>query len=537
MSGFMKISDLNIGSIDAVNYTGRQDKQFLSEVFLRDSTLEKVLERKRYFLVGEKGTGKTAYATLLTNMEYKGTASSIRSLSATDYSRFIKQKALGHLQISSYVDIWKVILLQLVAGHLEATEGNALLASNKFQGLRNAIESYQDHAFAPEVLNAIEFAENAEAHLKIIAKYLEIGGKESSSLKVTGAGFQTNLLDIERKFMEAIGSLKLAKDHIVFIDGIDVRPSDINFDTYIECIKGLAFAAWSLNLDYFSNIRDSKGRVKVVTLLRPDIFDKIGFHNSNAKIRDNSVMLDWKTTYGDFATSRIFRLADNLFGKQTGQPKDLSTGEAWHHYFNYKIVNRRIAERLDDPFVSFLRYSFYRPRDVISYITILKDYITEHRPAADSFNEDDFEKCQQAYSDYLLGEVKDYLSFYHSEADFDELTGFFRFLKGKSRFSWRAFVDAYREHGMSVGGRSLTIKELQTTPEDFLQFLYSMNVIGYDELTADQLRNFVHWCFRDRSPIVLNPKIPANHGAANERPYSVHPGLVRALKLGQGSTP
>ncbi|MBG6119160.1 hypothetical protein IWY39_002964 [Sphingobium sp. JAI105] len=242
--------------------------------------------------------------------------------------------------------------------------------------------------------------------------------------------------------------------------------------------------------------------------------------------------MDWKTTYGDAKTSRLFRLVDGILGKQQNAGKDLALGQAWSHYFNYTLANKRIAERIDDPFIGFLRYSFYRPRDVISYILILQEYVNEHRPDALSFSQRDFENCQQQYSEYLLGEVKNYLSFYHANADFDEITGFFRFLGGKSRFSWRDFQDAFREYSLSVGSKKPTIRELSEAPEQFLQFLYSMNVIGYDEMSANKLENFVHWSFRDRSSVTLNPKIPSNLGAATERPYSVHPGLARALKVG-----
>ncbi|WP_226019146.1 hypothetical protein [Novosphingobium sp. FKTRR1] len=114
MSDFLKISALNIGSIDAVNYTGRQEKEFLSKIFLRDSILDRVLESKKYFLVGEKGTGKTAYATLLSNSEYKNTASDVKSIESTDYSKFIKHKQMGNLKLSTYTDIWKVIILLLI---------------------------------------------------------------------------------------------------------------------------------------------------------------------------------------------------------------------------------------------------------------------------------------------------------------------------------------------------------------------------------------------------------------------------------------
>jgi len=420
-----------------------------------------------------------------------------------------------------------------MADNIQRSEGGPILQSAKFSALKAAIEKYYQTAFSPEIVNAIEFVENAETYTEVTApKIAKISGKDATSLKIAGSGFQTSLLTIEQQFRDAISSLKLAKDHILFIDGLDVRPSDIEFPVYLECIKGLANAAWSLNLDYFANIRDSKGRLKVVVLIRPDIFDAIGFHNSNTKIRDNAVQLDWKTTYGDYRTSRLFRLIDGILAKQQKQSSNLALGDAWAHYFAYVITNKRIAERFDDPFIGFLRYSFYRPRDIISYILILQEYVNEHRPNAKVFTDKDFENCQKSYSEYLLGEVKNHLSFYHSDANFDELTGFFRFLNGKSRFSWREFEDAFRQHSLSVKHRILSIKELTASPEELLQLFYSMNVIGYDETSGDKLSNFVHWSFRDRSSVTLNPKIPPNLGAATERPYSVHPGLRRSLKLG-----
>ena len=96
---------------------------------------------------------------------------------------------------------------------------------------------------------------------------------------------------IEKKFKEALSKLKLKNDHILFIDGIDIRPPQILFDEYQECVKGLANAVWSLNNDIFPSIKGSKGRIRIVLLIRPDIFESLGLQNQNTKIQDNSVFL------------------------------------------------------------------------------------------------------------------------------------------------------------------------------------------------------------------------------------------------------
>ena len=64
------VAALNLGFSDAQNYTQRGNKQMLSSVFVRNSYLDDLLKPNIYFLIGEKGTGKTAYAAFLNNNEY-----------------------------------------------------------------------------------------------------------------------------------------------------------------------------------------------------------------------------------------------------------------------------------------------------------------------------------------------------------------------------------------------------------------------------------------------------------------------------------
>jgi hypothetical protein len=92
----------------------------------------------------------------------------------------------------------------------------------------------------------------------------------------------------------------------------------------------LAQAAWSLNSEHFANIKDSRGRIKIMILLRPDIFSSLGYQNPNAKVRDNAIFLDWRTTYQDYRGSRIFRLVDGIFGKQQPEEENQDqVGAAW----------------------------------------------------------------------------------------------------------------------------------------------------------------------------------------------------------------
>src|SRR5262249_13471581 len=159
-----------------------------------------------------------------------------------------------------------------------------------------------------------------------------------------------------KKFEEAFSDLKLANNYILFIDGIDIRPDSIPYTEYLDCVKGLANAVWSVNNDFFPSIKDSPGRLRVVLLVRPDIFDSLGLQNRNTKLRDNAVVLDWRTNYSTYRSSEIFRLADRLFSAQ--QDEELAIGAAWDHYFPFNASSVYSSQTSLTSFVALLRYSF-----------------------------------------------------------------------------------------------------------------------------------------------------------------------------------
>ncbi len=69
-----KLSEIDFGYSDASSYRNNQSyKDMFSSVFVKDKSLERLMMADSYFLIGEKGTGKTAYATFLENSEYKNT--------------------------------------------------------------------------------------------------------------------------------------------------------------------------------------------------------------------------------------------------------------------------------------------------------------------------------------------------------------------------------------------------------------------------------------------------------------------------------
>ena len=288
-----KISELNLGFSDAQNYARRDNKKMFNDIFVKNYFLEKLINPNIYFLIGEKGTGKTAYSVYLKNNNYRENKTVLSYISATDYDKFYNIKKQKNLELTDFVGIWKVILLLLLSKNItDDDKVVSIFNKSNLDNLVKAIDEYYLNAFTPEIITALRIVDETELAAKLICKYSEISGKNGTTLEFTETRFQMNLFYIEKQFSDAIRNLKLNKNVNLFIDGIDIRPNVIPYDDYIQCIRGLADACWALNTELFQNVKDSKGHLKIVLLLRPDIYSALNLQNATNKLRDNAVFLD-----------------------------------------------------------------------------------------------------------------------------------------------------------------------------------------------------------------------------------------------------
>jgi hypothetical protein len=295
------VYDLNLGFNDAENYKKPENKDLFNKIFIDNAFLKKIALNSTYFILGEKGTGKTAYAVYFVNNLYNNNSGVLNYIRETDYQKFLTLKKEKHLELSDFTSIWKVIIYLLLAEKIKQSETKAtLFSSSKFATLQKAIDEYYAAAFSPEILQALNFVEKSKVAAEIIAKHAKITGEKIKENSFTHSKFQTNLFYIQKHFEDALSSINITKNYTLFIDGIDIRPRNIDFEDYLECVKGLANAVWSINNDFFANLKIGFN-LRVVMLLRPDIYAHLGLQNPNNKLRDNGVLLNWITTFNTYS--------------------------------------------------------------------------------------------------------------------------------------------------------------------------------------------------------------------------------------------
>ncbi len=521
------INQIYLGFSDAQNYSQRQNKVAFNEIFVRNFYLDELLNPNVYFLIGEKGTGKTAYATFLSNNNYKETKASMSYLAATDYEKFYTLKKNKNLDLTDYVGIWKVILLLLLAKNVsEQDKVVSIFNKSNISVLNSAIDEYYMNAFTPEITNVMKVMDESEIVAKLISQYAEAGGTIANKIEFSETRFQHNLFYIEKSFSDAIAKLKLNKDIVLFIDGIDIRPDTIPYVDYIECIKGLVNATWTLNTGLFQSVKDTKGQFRIVLLLRPDIFNSLNLQNATNKLLDNSVFLDWRTTYQTYKKSYLYEVAKKLLSYQQTYNGD----DIFEYYFPWEIAATNPERECDTAFMEFLKISLSRPRDILVIMQYIqrkmkKDNLGDSRFfSKEVFDSNEF---QNNYSEYFMSSLKDQLSFYYSNVDFEHFLKLFTFFKNAD-FTYEEYVVNYDKFIDYILDNAEEIPEFIDDKQKLLQLLYDSNIITAIEADENG-KTYFHFSYREKDSSNINPKVWRGDNIS----YRFHYGLYKKTKLGR----
>jgi len=517
-AAMIPINEIVIAKADAINYYKSGDKEFLRKIYFDDERFKEILKKEIYFLLGDKGTGKTAYAVNRANNETEKVKAILKFTNETDFKKFIRLIKEDKINVSDFVSVWKVILLLIVSQEIRSNiHENYFSKFFLLSKIDKAINLYYSSAFAPEITNAIEIIDKADLFLDIL-KQVKYRGEKTQ--KVERSGMQVNLFEIENEFKKALKDISLKKNFILFIDGTDQVPLDIRRADYVECLRGLANAIWDLNRFIFPDlVSDNEFYLKIVLLIRPDIFSIIRFHNANAKLKDNSVILNWVTRESHWKNSRLFRMADNLFASQ--QKSKYALGYSWNEYCDEDFQIQFAGKFVKQPsFVAIMKRTFLRPRDIFALLDIMhRECINNHSAKITSQT---FNDSQVKFSRYLLGEIKDQFNFFYTDEDWQILMDFFKYFDGKIRFDYEYFLNCYTRFLNDFPSDNPDIFD---TPEILLQELYSYNFLCYIEDAYDE--DFYKWSYKEKNYTNLNPLVDY------ESEYMFHIGLIKAIGLGK----
>lgn len=475
----MNFIDIEIPFDEAENYFKPNNREKLNKLFYKDQNFDKLTRDTTYYLIGEKGSGKTTYCAYFCNNTICNIQSYRYALNVDDYNKIIQLKKDGKLNYTHYVTLWKAILLTKLLSTIKDSE-IAIFNGHIIGRIRNLLAVYNFTRITMDSFSPVSFMDNIKFASGISGKIENKGATIGSNLSQETVNqktleryvYEDNWLSFINQIAAELEKLRLKNHHYLFIDGIDTRPSDIPYDEYKHCVYPLVRAVYELNNDLLSRIKDrKKGRLQIVLLTRLDIFLNSGLSNAGSKISDNSAFLNWSfTSERNYSQTNLFSLVNNMLA--SAESDNTSRKMAWNNYFGFKIS--RGAQEFES-FVYFLRLTTSKPRDFVKLLKIARECCVAdglQNPNPEIIESDLF---QRAYSTYFADSLRTALSFYY---DANQINLIFNFIKSikQLKFTYLQYQKAWDEF---ADQRRLT--EIFGTSFEVLELLFNFNLVAVIE--------------------------------------------------------
>jgi hypothetical protein len=537
VTNLIPISELDFGLPDARGYqTEKQWERFKALYFEDRAQIEKLKTEPVYFIVGDKGTGKTALATYFINGMDDDVSGLSVFLEKADFTRFYSFSSQQEgFDSSDFGEMWKAVFSLLIC----------------YETTNNAIAS---GAALPEIVRA--FFDNLQSlsfnsfDLTVFSAYKIL----FSQIKATSKAFLNADYIDDKQFSFYLRAMQNYFEKVyvevpsndrrsfVFVDGLDVRPAEGTgtHADHIANVTGLINAMHQMNHDGMLSKKSSICRV--IVLVRPDIFEKLELQNVNNIWRTNTIQITYEVRFGYYRDSSLFRLSDYLiYTQQKFFPRsDYKVGECWDSYLPDKWVHlpskEGRPEKTEDAFIGMLRNTFNRPRDIIYYLKYWKVIALSRNDAKSSYFDPKYTKefkFRDYFNDYLLGEIRDsnYIVFvqffHHLESRLPKYTrastkrpGTFFDIR-QPEFTSVDYIDAHREFRDYVESNGFGMPSSFEKPELFLQLLYELGLVFFKATGA----NTIIWkTYADaKASGDFRPQVKLNGE------YRLHRGLAKAI--------
>jgi hypothetical protein len=331
----MNIGDLNFGAPAAE----RDILQGLKDYFVESDAFRRVLQRQKFVILGNRGSGKSAIFKMVAERERKsGTV--VIELSPEDYSYEMLSSVMKKEQEGSwakqgaYAAAWKYMIYILIMKGL-TNSGPRLKtgAANKIYAyLRDNYQGYQENPIA--VL--ISYLKRMEG--------VKIGTFEASlkTKELTRLYKLEDISDLLPSIIELSGRHKV----LVLIDELD-RGWDASEDAK-AFVSGLFQAAVSIN-EHTENIR-------VIISLRRELYDSIpSLYEDAQKYRDVMEILSWDE-------ASLLELVAKRIRHNLQELDEASNIGCWNAIFAEILDYRQTRS-----FNYFIDRTLFRPREIIQF--------------------------------------------------------------------------------------------------------------------------------------------------------------------------
>lgn len=489
----MLLKYISFGDVDAKNEILKQkrsgDRNFFNSYYLPVKVdLDEFLKGKKYFILGLKGTGKTALLRYLHDKVTADGGISDLLLFKSHVTEEDRQKlsAGAGFQIVSTGDVptfiqdfkepWKWFVYQKLAAKLKSAGVDSVSAQKLYKLTRvteNRITSTLGSLFSKISSGNLSFS--GEALGVAIELGIDVDAKKDTS--------NVSISSINRACSSLLNQIEVETPVYLFFDELELfHQTPDQFDRDRRIIRDLISAISHINADSSEHGR----QIFLISSLRTEVLHSVlelG-HEIGRDVDDYGDKLDWS----DAKDSPQHPLLQ-LIAKKIAVSSGVAESDVWDKFFPEKINNQEYYRFL-------LNSSYYRPRDIVRLLRVARDYDKD----AAAFTTAHFDQTSTEYSKQTWLEITEELLASYSP---EQITALQRlFLGFNTHFFKDDLADRVRlRHGSDREVQSLIEKKGLS---QILSDLYRIGVLGNDFVVRDSrkaTRRRYRWIFRGNTTL------------------------------------
>lgn len=418
--------------------------------FFETRSSDAIQQGEKIFVIGRKGTGKTAICEHIHHSKAHDKFSVLQSFKNFPFNELYKFENEKFKSPNRYISIWKYAILTALCRLMLDNENVDGAARAK---LRRIFDFGVEDAFEKKLRKVTD---------------------RSFEIQILGTGIATepvvldhaNEIPLDRRceiIFDFLDGYLDESSYFILFDELDEDYRDVLVDTvggnqYFELLVGLFKAAQEIH-SYFSK-RTKK--VYPVVFLRDDIFDLLRDHDK-PKWSDKSVDLNWSSTsLKDLLSFRISK------ARQPSQPA-VPFDAAWKQLFSVQRTRVSNARQANTPTFSYLlRSTYLRPRDLISYVReCAKVTLSVGKARVDN---EIIKTAERKHSDFMRDEL--IAEMYSIVPEISEILDMISEIR-KPIITRKEFDDNYRNLQKRVGGKTASLPT-----QRILELLYYFGAIG-----------------------------------------------------------
>jgi hypothetical protein len=449
--------------------------------FFHVKEVEKILSGKRSYVIGRKGTGKTAISEHIANIKNYQTFSEKLSFKNFPFNDIYELKNNNYTYPNQYITIWKYIIYSFIC---------KMMARNN--NVNNEVKSLLEKLYAPEPVNTL-------------SKWVKKWTTKDFEIKILGTGGKIGLQqdNHDNSWIEKVDTLESLvvqysgdSTYYVIFDELDEDYKNIletEQNNYTALLTGLFKAVQDIK----SVFKGNDVNICPIIFLRDDIYGLI-MDPDKTKWDDYKIELEWdKSKIKELLAFRISRALD-----QHGAI--LRFDDAWNKLFLQKDVMVGDRQRKGMSIFDFITHStLFRPRDYIKYIQACAE---AHDEKPGKISPSVVKSVGKQFSNYLKREMEDEI--HGAIPNISQILDIISQIR-KQTFSIKEFKEKYDEKFTPTDPKRLD-------PDIILKVLFLFSVIG----NQPKQRNHVFFRY-------LNKEAELNFSEN----LVVHRGLFKALQI------